>query len=197
MTTKLLPILGLFALVALAFFGWHSCERDDKDTNVPNMPAEVKRVKILNTDSLKSAIERQYQDSLKAQIKASDERDRSQRQLIAELKRKAATSVDSYYQNPTPAKCDTAIADLQAHTTELERNIAILDTGIRQRDELIWSQQGTILRKDSTIRELGNGWQEANVNAAKWERKAKRRGKVIGFGAAIIAAVIGGVVVSK
>lgn len=193
-TFRAVCYLMIFAGSALFMLGIRGCE---PTTTEPTPQPEQQRQRITNTDSLRSVIESQYRDSLQAQIKASNER---YAKLLAKLpasKRKASSSVKTYQNTPTIANCDTAIADMQHHVAEVETGLAIADSVMKAQASVIGSFGRSVARKDSVITELSAGWETANLENAKLQKKLKRRNRLIAIGAGALAIFAGGVAASR
>lgn len=183
----LIILLAIFSAISLCQYLpiW-----EDKP-ETPVQPAEVKREKAINTDSLKSQIEAQYREKLQAQIKADSARYSKWKANYKPKAQKADNAVIQYQKQPTLENCDSAVTKLVTQVSELETGLAISDSITNRQRNVIASQAGTIVRKDSVIADLNTGWQQANVDNAKLTRKVKNRNKVIKIGAAILAVLAG------
>ncbi len=189
---KLTPVLlasaFIFAVICV-FLSIRSC--NNQGHNEPLPPAEAIRITEHEADSIKSITESQYRDSLQAILNASNERYYKLLAKLPKSKDKATTSVKQYKNTPTLANCDSAIADLQYHVSELETGLSISDSVMKGQARVIGSFAGTVARKDSVFGAMNAGWQQANLDNAELTRKVKNRNKAIRIGAGVIALLIG------
>lgn len=98
-----------------------------------------------------------------------------------------------YAEKPTPGICDTLVREQKGRIDSLKQEVATRRLDSLNKANMLKVYADHLFDKDVRIDSLNTIAKDANQQAAKWEKKAKKRGKIIGFGAAIIAAVAGGV----
>lgn len=176
--------LFILAFGAAIYLGPRGCNRTPEPT--PSQPEQVLNRELL-TDSIESAVEEKYRARETKVIQAYSDSLAQIKAKLPKSKDKATKSVIQYQNAPNLANCDTAIADLQNHVAQVESGLAFADSVMKRQSNVIGSQKGTILRKDSTIAavsDVARGLVSENAGLQKQNAKKWAIGIQAGYGLA-------------
>lgn len=184
---RIIFVAAFLAALALAFFagrGW----KPKQSGNSEQLPEQQQARSVQNQKAKQTADSLgrvKYQATvapLLSRIKALQADSILRASKDKQATGKAQQSAQEFAKKPTIENCSVALTDCQEENQTKAAVIANRDSTIQAQRDLDKTRVSEIDRQNTALdsaftgwAKSDKGWQEANVNGAKWERKAKRR----------------------